>query len=249
VPGCRIFIMKDPFMTSPRLPNPAHILLALLILGGIAVAQTGAIRGRVIDSKTKQPVKYAYVDLNTGIENKHYRCSTNENGEFTISNLESGAGRLNIRAYEHKSTSAFVQVFADSIKLVEIELEKTEAILDIDMMCFPKDTCKYLSQFTSSLGKFSVAGTVSQKDDGVGIPFAVVQASYNYTDTNNVTNKGCCRSVSADSLGRFIMKDLNPGEFIIHANYPFPSRSRICDTKSFYSVPDSLYRIDFHLGK
>ncbi len=85
-----------------------------------------------------------------------------------------------------------------------------------------------------------------EEESDAAVPFAILYSDFADTDSDQVTRKGCCATVTADSLGRYFLTKLNPGDYELYAR-----RSRLgkpSDSTSFTAVADTTYRIDFHLA-
>lgn len=83
-----IFVYSCSLKTFPMI----RVLLLLLMLSGVAVAQTSTIRGVVKDGDTGLPLTGAAVRL----ENTSEDNTTNENGAFRFENLPIGRYSLNV---------------------------------------------------------------------------------------------------------------------------------------------------------
>lgn len=97
------------------------IFLSLFLSKFSAIAQTGVIRGNVVDKLNHQPVAFAPIGLaGTGIG-----VSADANGVFEINGLAPGIYNLEVKVVGFKPYTLFeVQVSSTRIKQVEIELEE-----------------------------------------------------------------------------------------------------------------------------
>jgi hypothetical protein len=168
---------------------------------------------------------------------------TNEKGEFVISGAPAGLCSLRIGANGHRSIYVPVEVNPGSESIVDVELQSGLTVV-YDMACPPKP-CTYKEPLVVARGKFTIAGLVSEKSTERQVPLAIVMASYSYADSNDFTRKGCCSTVVADSLGRFVLPNLWPGEYRLTAKQSLDAQ--VGDSMSFCSAADTIYRVDFRL--
>ncbi|MCX6600983.1 MAG: carboxypeptidase-like regulatory domain-containing protein [bacterium] len=222
------------------------VILCVLALVDILHAQTGTVRGRVTDKKTKEPIENAWIDL-VKEPMRIEEHSTNEKGEFTIVGVPVGMDTLRIGADRYRSTDVVLKVRDKTESFVAVELLYGGFAMFVEVPCPPGKPCTYTEPSTVKPGKFTIYGCASEKGTEGVIPHAIVTAYYEYTDSSDVTYKGCCSTVVADSLGRYVMANLNPGEYHLTAKRTL--NADVGDSASLSTMADSLYKIDFHLDK
>ena len=104
-------------------------LMLLLSSVAFAYAQTWTIRGKVIDKKTSKPIEYATVVL----ERTEQWAMANADGEFVITNVQSGRNVLNISCLGYITDSKEIIISRDienyKIALVEDNLSLESVVV------------------------------------------------------------------------------------------------------------------------
>jgi len=110
------------------------ILITLLIsfFSGIALAQTGGIKGTVIDKYSKEIIPFANVMLiSQATGNQVSGASTDFSGDFLMINIPVGKYKLKSAFVGYKTKEIKdVEVFADSILLVNVTMEASAEVLE-----------------------------------------------------------------------------------------------------------------------
>jgi len=102
------------------------LLLGLLLISSKAFAQhTGTITGRVIDTRTKEPL----IGTNVLVMDSNRGASTNMNGDYTINNVPVGTYRLRYDYIGYESVLK-TDIVVISANPVNVNAELTEAILE-----------------------------------------------------------------------------------------------------------------------
>lgn len=123
-----------------------------------ARAQSGVIRGKVVDGKTKEPLEYAAITISTNDSLKVVGAISNQAGEFTLSKIPVGSYQLKISYLGYKSvtrpvsitaTSSFVELGSlfiepDGVTLneVTVKAEKIPVTIRKDTVEFNADSYK-----------------------------------------------------------------------------------------------------------
>lgn len=229
----------------PTMPRLLLLIAASLLLAAIAaLAQTGTVKGRVVDQRTKQPISQAFIDQRWPYYPRVVEQNTDTNGEYVMEGVPAGLDTLNIGAQEYRSQLIPVRVVPDSETVVNVELIYGGFTVYINTSCRPY-SCVYHEPFEPSPGKFTYAGSVRDSISNKPVPAAIVTASYSYTDSDDVTRKGLCSSVIADSLGRFVFQRHYPGTYYVSAKCSL--NAEVADTVSFIAIADTIYHHDFYL--
>lgn len=97
----------------------------LLLLGTVAVAQRGIIKGRITDQKSKEPLTGATVAV-TGTNNA---AATNLSGEYQFY-VNSGTVNLTVRYLGYKDTTVSVSLNSNELKVVNIAMSGRQRNLD-----------------------------------------------------------------------------------------------------------------------
>jgi TonB-dependent receptor len=97
----------------------------LLLLGTVAVAQRGIIKGRITDQKSKEPLTGATVAV-TGTNNA---AATNLSGEYQFY-VNSGTVNLTVRYLGYKDTTLSVSLNSNELKVVNIAMSGRQRNLD-----------------------------------------------------------------------------------------------------------------------
>lgn len=108
------------------------ITLLIFFFSGIALAQTGGIKGKVIDKYSKEIIPFANVMLiSQASGNQVFGVSTDFSGDFLMKNIPVGKYKLksDFVGYETKEIKN-VEVFADSIVLVNVSMEASSEVLE-----------------------------------------------------------------------------------------------------------------------
>lgn len=97
----------------------------LLLLGTVAMAQRGIIKGRITDQKNKEPLTGAIVAV-SGTSNA---AATNLSGEYQFY-VSSGTVNLTVRYLGYKDTTLVVTVKSNELKVLNITLSGRQRNLD-----------------------------------------------------------------------------------------------------------------------
>lgn len=97
----------------------------LLLLGTVAVAQRGIIKGRITDQKSKEPLTGATVAV-TGTNNA---AATNLSGEYQFY-VNSGTVNLTVRYLGYKDTTLSVSLNSNELKVVNVAMSGRQRNLD-----------------------------------------------------------------------------------------------------------------------
>ena len=92
----------------------------------VCAHELGSIRGKVIDTKTKESI----IGVNIVLANTMLGTSTNINGNFEFRNLHQGEYQMIISHIGYKSVSKQVQVVVDEVTIVKILMEESQTDLD-----------------------------------------------------------------------------------------------------------------------
>ena len=98
----------------------AIVIICALLLTQMAEAQHYSVRGRVIDSRTRQGVPYAAVVI-AGQERKG--VSTDTTGHFTLEGIAPGIYRLAVSSLGYKSRQTSEYIISANTPFIEIEME------------------------------------------------------------------------------------------------------------------------------
>ncbi len=114
-------------MNTAPLRKIIPLLLLLTIVASASFAQTGSIKGRILEQLTKEPLPAAIVQ----IVGTQIGTSSNENGEFSISNIPVGTYqvRASLVGYEPHLES---DVVVSTARPIELSLLLSEASIDIE---------------------------------------------------------------------------------------------------------------------
>lgn len=96
-----------------------------LLLGTVAVAQRGIIKGRITDQKSKEPLTGATVAV-TGTNNA---AATNLNGEYQFY-VNSGTVSLTVRYLGYKDTTLSVSLNSNELKVVNVAMSGRQRNLE-----------------------------------------------------------------------------------------------------------------------
>ncbi|MFM2135802.1 MAG: hypothetical protein RL021_1202 [Bacteroidota bacterium] len=101
--------------------NRFYVLLVLSLLSFRLTAQTGIIRGKVVDRLNHEPIPFAPV----GVPAAGIGVTTDVNGDFEIKGLVPGVYNLEINVLGFKPLTVFeIAVSSTRVKVLEIELEE-----------------------------------------------------------------------------------------------------------------------------
>ncbi|MFQ5627707.1 MAG: carboxypeptidase-like regulatory domain-containing protein, partial [bacterium] len=109
-----------------KVPFRFFTILTFLALPGLLFAQRGTISGKVVDSKSGDPLPGASV-LVEGLE---LGAATNIDGEYTIENVPAGARKVIARFIGYKTSKHTVNVTGGSTRELNFELDETVLQLD-----------------------------------------------------------------------------------------------------------------------
>lgn len=109
--------------------NKSIALVVLLCLTSlVSFAQTGAVTGTVNNKQTKKALPY----VNVSIVNTNYGTVTEQNGDYTISNIPNGSYTLKVSAIGFTSYTTTVKIASNTLELAPIFLsESTEQLNEV----------------------------------------------------------------------------------------------------------------------
>ncbi|NIO30310.1 MAG: SusC/RagA family TonB-linked outer membrane protein [Gemmatimonadetes bacterium] len=110
--------MNPKQVSSRKLFSAAAVAAMLLGIFGSAHAQEGAIRGRVIDQATLDPVAMAQVF----VAGTNRSALTNQEGEYTITGISPGQHTVRVAMIGYAATSAAVTVGVGETAVVDFQL-------------------------------------------------------------------------------------------------------------------------------
>ncbi len=88
----------------------------------VTAIETGSVRGKITDSKTKEPV----VGASVLVKGTTHGTSTNMSGNYTIDNLSAGKHTLVVSSVGYKTKEASVSVTANGTETLNFQLESTD---------------------------------------------------------------------------------------------------------------------------
>jgi iron complex outermembrane receptor protein len=97
------------------------MLVSLVLLQSMAIAQTGTIRGKVVDAATSKPLHGASVWMSE----TQIGTTTDSIGSFVLTRMDPGAYLLRCSMVGYESQTAHVNVAADSTSMVVFFLRET----------------------------------------------------------------------------------------------------------------------------
>lgn len=102
------------------------LILLKRVAPAVVVVDSVTVRGRVVDAASRNPVAQVVVEL----AGSNRRAMTNENGNFTLPRVESGARVLHFRRIGYRSTSVSVTLTPGSDTSLVVPLTVAPSILD-----------------------------------------------------------------------------------------------------------------------
>lgn len=99
-------------------------LILFLVLSSQLIAQNNFITGRVVDSKTSEPLSSANILLYELPDSSMTGTATGRNGRFKIENVKPGAYALLVKYLGYKTFTANLEVTNKSIEMETIGLER-----------------------------------------------------------------------------------------------------------------------------
>jgi tetratricopeptide (TPR) repeat protein len=110
-----------------RFTIAALVVLALALSRGEASAQTGTVRGKVVDEQG-QPVPDAKVLIEFKIRNRKFEAKTNKKGEYTQVGLDPGVWRVTASKDGYQSSYAENKIaLGDATLMPDIQIRKADA--------------------------------------------------------------------------------------------------------------------------
>ena len=229
-----------------------RILLLLFVIAN-AFAQTGTVKGRVLDAIVRPFQKEPIVGASVTLPGTQTGASSDMEGKFMIKGLPLGMCTLRASALGYDSETIRVNVEPDSVGNQEIEILLWQACVLYGMPQVYQDpkVPDSLRETTRSklkppqLGKCALSGHVVDKESGKPIPAAHISAGFEFNDETGQRRVGCCLGGPVDSLGHFTLNNKFPGRYNLSACAEGYGRSvRLIETKA-----DSVYMVDFELVK
>jgi hypothetical protein len=108
-----------PTMKTVALPFLSFVVAVLLTSAGSAEAQSGSVRGTVIDRETGAPIKHAIVSA----EPQRSRA-TDEEGRYELCRIEMGETRLTVAAPGFERLDTLVHVRPGMLDTVDVSLHR-----------------------------------------------------------------------------------------------------------------------------
>ncbi|MBS1260690.1 MAG: Protein oar [Calditrichaeota bacterium] len=108
-------------------PAPLAVLMAFLLLPGLVLAQTGKIRGTVVDSETGDPV----IGANVVVENTSRGAATDLDGRFFIVAMTPGTYTVRASAVGYTPVT-IEQVEVNIDRTTELEFELAPSALELE---------------------------------------------------------------------------------------------------------------------
>jgi hypothetical protein len=228
-----------------KLLTRSLFLILLIAFCQFAHAQTGTVKGRVFEDETKEAVLGARVEL---LKAKRNTIIQDITGEFTFLDVLVGSDTLQVTGVGYSTKKIPIAIAAGSVAIVNIELKESEEQYIYENGAFTDfRPCIYNEPFIIKPSMCTVAGKICEANSEQPIPRAAIDVSYRYADSSGLTHVGCCMGVVSDSLGRFVMENLFPGQYHLIATARKDSYAP--KDVRVMAVADSLYRINFYLSK
>jgi hypothetical protein len=206
------------------------VLLAvacLLSVVSVLYAQTGTIRGRVVN-KQGQPVVGANVTL---LRFSQTRQQTDTTGTFSFVGVPAEKDTLHIVGVGYREFVKPVEICSDTEIVVEAVL-KSGLRFEEDGYGFIRQPCD------TKPGCGTVFLYAADRESEKGLPNATVVLSSEYEDSAGVTHHWCCMEGETDSTGYIKICSLQPGlhEIGITLNgYAHEGYTQIVEVDSTYT--------------
>lgn len=190
----------------------------LLLMGSVAFAQTGNIKGIILDSKSKEAIIGASVILKGSTP--PLGSPTDVDGKFEITNISTGKHILQISYVSYKSHEIEVTVYPNQTVLIETTLEEDVASLQEVRIVGQRNTFTDVSVITEIKQSEQIA---------VGISAQQIQKSQD-RDASQVVRRIPGVSIQDDRF--IIVRGLNERYNTVMLNNAIPPSSEV-DVKSF----------------
>lgn len=115
---------------------PAFLLFVLVLLSAIAVhAQTGEVKGKVLDSKTLEPLPFSNIFIN----NTTLGVAADQNGNYTLTNIPIGSNEIVFSFVGYQSYQKKIQIKAGETIQLDIRLLPDETVLETVVVSSTRD--------------------------------------------------------------------------------------------------------------
>ena len=128
------------------------VLLILILLMPSLIANNGSVKGKIIDQKTGEPLPF----VNVVVHNSSLGAVTDENGFFTINNVEEGFVTLKASFIGYASySSEMIEVKKGSTSVVNIDFMPT--LTELEEVVIKVSTFERPEVATNSMQKISIS--------------------------------------------------------------------------------------------
>jgi hypothetical protein len=208
------------------------LLFHLLLFPLFAFAQTGTVKGRVLD-ENGEAVIGAVIE---GVKSK-VKVSIGESGQFEMK-VQEGTEMLHITALGYSDHYRMLRIDEDSLLSVDIQLHLPAQWVEDD--CF----MRYNPDSTTA-GRSTLSGMVTDNETHIPVSGVRISLAADFVDSTGRGHTCCCYSAQSDDRGRYTVHDIAPGFRTVFV-YAESYRTQLSEMTV---RPDASLTADFRLDR